>query len=84
MADTIGEFIAPTLEPVASALAKSDALYSVGADKIAVLSMAISLKRIADIVQAVNGPLLPSLFGQFEDLAYRMGQAFEGGRRNGG
>lgn len=41
-------------------------------------SQAISLKRIAD---ALTNP--HSVTGNFEDMAFHMGKAFEAGRRNG-
>lgn len=46
----------------------------------ALISIAISLKRLADVAEKATGAGLPSvIFHQVEDLAYRAGVAFKNG-----
>ena len=71
----VGEHIASHLEPAASDMARSGC--DMAAGSIAEISAAISLKRIADILE---GNLSVGGFANFEQLAWSMGQSFENGR----
>jgi hypothetical protein len=67
------------LEPPVQAFADEHRLHMTTHDMVGV-SIAISLKRIADVLTAGPGT---TAFMNFEQLAYRMGQSFEAGRRTG-
>ena len=65
------------LEPL-PANASVDTLRTTGLGEVAHVSMAISMKRIADVLTGDN-PLTPTLIASLERTAWECGRAFKSG-----